>query len=181
MAKIFKAVSSKTGRPRKYTLESLAEVYASGVSVAETGRLLGLHHTTVLYGLKQLGIERRKRSTVITDARRERSQQLQGERAARAIRNGEVCALYGKGLSVEEIAKRLGLTRQVIYGVIRKGKLPARPHGGARDRKPRLPIGPPGPKQAFVNYAEYRSEWRDARLADRMLEILDRRRTRMCA
>lgn len=179
MGRIFKAVSSKTGRPRKYTLESLAEVYSSGVSVAETGRLLGLHHTTVLYGLKQLGIERRKRSTVITDARRERSQQLQGERAARAIRNGEVCALYSKGLSVEEIAKRLGITTMVIYGVIRRHKLPAR--SAPRVCEPRLPVGPPEIKRKLVNYAEYREEWRDARLVDRMLGILDRRRTRLCA
>lgn len=158
----------------------MAEVYASGVSVAETGRLLGLHHTTVLYGLRQLGIERRKRPAPAADARRE---YREAERAARAIRDAEICDLYGKGFSAVDIGKRLGVTGMLVYGVIKRKGLPPRPHGGPRVR---LPSGPRQPTPTlyghkFVNYADYREEWRDARNAERILQILDRRRTRLCA
>lgn len=181
MAKIFKAVSSKTGRPRKYALEAIGDLYSSGVSAVATGRLLGLHHTTVLYALKQMGIERRKRPALIADARRERAKYVKAERAARAIRNSEICDLYNKGFLATDIARRLGITRMVIYGAIKAKGLPSRPHGGPR---PRLCSGPKPPLPAlqddrkFIDYAEYRREWRDARKAERMLEILSRRKDR---
>lgn len=184
MGEIFKAISSKTGRPRRYTLESVAEVYNSGVSAAETGRLLGLHHTTVLYALKQMGIERRKRTTAVMDLRRERAEYAKAVRAARAIRDGEICALYGKGLSAVEIGRRLNITGTLIYGVIKRKGIPARPHGGPRVR---LSSGPKPPRPAaksndgFVNYAEYRSLWRDAQRVEQMMQIFSKRKTRLCA
>lgn len=165
------------GRARKHPLETIAEIYATGASAAATGKLLGMHHATVLYALKQLGVERRKNG--------QSRPGMTAKRLARVARDEQIKRLYIAGHSSVTIAERIGLNPDTVTRVLNRDGVPMRSRGTRYPKHrpmdcPDIPM-PVVNAGDFTDYARYRTEYRKAKNIERMFEILDRRRTGMCA
>jgi len=124
-------------RPRKYPLHAVLDLYATGISQAEVGRQLGLHHTTVAYALRAAGIEPRMRLPLMRH-KREKQRAIAVVTARRRI---EVVRLYvEEKLSTPQIAARLHLGLTTVYEHLRAGGISFMRPKGVRVRKDiRLP------------------------------------------
>lgn len=171
MAKIFKAVSSATGRPRKHPLETIAEIYATGVSATGVGQLLGLHHTTVIYALQQMGVERRKSGNSRPG--------MTAKRLARIARDERIKRLYLAGHPQQSIAMCVNLHPNRVSRILKREDTPIRPRGTRHPKRGALTTGMKQEemkKEGFVDYRRYRTEYRKAKKIERMLEIALRRK-----
>lgn len=79
---------------RDVPIEKAKELYATGISISEVGRLLGFNKGMVRYALNKNGIKTTKRNNTFTD--------------------DEVSVLYEKGNTLEEIADIFGTTRSKV-------------------------------------------------------------------
>lgn len=169
--------STITTRPRKYSLEQIAELYQSGTSTVGVGKLLGIHHTTVMYALDQLNIPRQSRPQPKREALK------LANRLARAARDARACEMYGKGWSTVDIAEELDVHVTTIRDALKAsgveltqtGKWVRRPKEVAEE-------------QPWRDFSEYRAKWRAqhakgpgcARI-ERMMKITAPRRSRFAA
>ena len=170
--RIYKAVSTKTGRPRKHSLEQIAEMYTTGTSTTEIGRLLGIHHSNVLYALRQLGIERRPRG---------RRSGSTVRRSAIANRDARIRELYVDwGWSSPEIAEEVGLVESSVLAALARTGTPRRKPGTRyptrRTGIRAVAVDPMPSSDGFVDYSAYRKQYRETLRIERMLESMSTRK-----
>lgn len=75
------------------------ELYNSGLSIGETGRRMGHHHSVIAYHLKRNGVIIRS----------------QREAQRKKIKTQDIADMYASGMSAPEIAAKLGITYQCVY------------------------------------------------------------------
>lgn len=177
MGKLRNVKSTKTGCMRKYSLETIAEVYATGASANEVGRLLGLHHTTVLYALGQLGIKARHcPGGRHRDTTKTKDGSITARRIARIERNKRIIELYMGGMSADEVGNVENMCGSSILKVLVKNGIPRRQKGRPMGIKTRPAVdGPVGHR----DFSAYREQWRAERgmgPVERMMRIVSRRK-----
>lgn len=166
--RIYKEVSTKTGRHRKYSLETVAKAYSTEGNAAEVGRLLDLHHTTVLYALEQLGIKRGPRG----GARYKSNTPL---RLSRGVRDKRICEMYvEQGLSCPQVATAMNLTEEIVRYALHRMGAPVRKRGTRYQKRKVAPVSMF--TEGFVDYSLYRKQYRETLKIEKMLAAQSKRK-----
>jgi len=107
---------------RRERLRLIIYLYRSGVTASDIGVAIGRSKQRVLQILAHAGVERRKVGPIRT-------------KAIRRQRIADITALYDMGLSLTEIAHRLGFTRHYIRELVTEAAIDLR---ATDDRRLRL-------------------------------------------
>lgn len=86
-------------RGKRVDVDRCLELYNSGLSMAEVGRLMGHHHGVISYHLIRNGVKRK----TYAEIRRIK------------IPSQKIADMYTTGMSAVEVAKELGITYQCVY------------------------------------------------------------------
>lgn len=135
------------------------------------GRILNIHHTTVLYHLNLAGVERRNEH--IAQNRRLAARERKAERIKfRTLRNAEIVERYLQGFNHREVSQKMRVSTDVIGKVLRAAGIP--PHQGrvfTPEQRERLraivnanPVAPP----------QYKPE--SVESVDRLMRLTEHRR-----
>lgn len=120
---------AKTGEIVLARWECYKEAYESGFSLPQIGRFFNRDHTTVLYGLRRMGVLHPGRMRPLVPFNRNPMPSLDATKTDQALR------MWRNGLDTKDIADRLSVSEASVYNSLSNTRGVRHGHVAARERR----------------------------------------------